>query len=164
MLVGFLITIHVIVSLFIVGVVLLQQGKSADLAMEPSWRTGFADRLRPPRRSQPPHQTHHLVRHHLHGHIYLPHRRALPLQRRPLRPLRHQIRPGHSKDTGEKLNSSKFHRCAGEKPAHFHASNEGRESPPAEAHLPLAFCTPQTFAILNARIRICFGVCLWHLL
>ncbi len=32
MLVGFLITIHVFVSLFIVGVVLLQQGKSADLA------------------------------------------------------------------------------------------------------------------------------------
>jgi preprotein translocase subunit SecG len=32
MLVGLLITIHVIVSLFIVGVVLLQQGKSADLA------------------------------------------------------------------------------------------------------------------------------------
>jgi preprotein translocase subunit SecG len=32
MLVGLLITIHIIVSLFIVGVVLLQQGKSADLA------------------------------------------------------------------------------------------------------------------------------------
>jgi preprotein translocase subunit SecG len=32
MLVGLLVTIHVIVSLFIVGVVLLQQGKSADLA------------------------------------------------------------------------------------------------------------------------------------
>jgi preprotein translocase subunit SecG len=32
MLVGFLITLHIIVSLFIVGVVLLQQGKSADLA------------------------------------------------------------------------------------------------------------------------------------
>ena len=32
MLVGFLITIHIVVSLFIVGVVLLQQGKSADLA------------------------------------------------------------------------------------------------------------------------------------
>jgi preprotein translocase subunit SecG len=32
MLVGLLITLHIIVSLFIVGVVLLQQGKSADLA------------------------------------------------------------------------------------------------------------------------------------
>jgi preprotein translocase subunit SecG len=32
MLVGLLVTLHVIVSLFIVGVVLLQQGKSADLA------------------------------------------------------------------------------------------------------------------------------------
>ena len=32
MLVGLLVTIHIIVSLFIVGVVLLQQGKSADLA------------------------------------------------------------------------------------------------------------------------------------
>jgi preprotein translocase subunit SecG len=32
MLVGLLITLHVIVSLFLVGVVLLQQGKSADLA------------------------------------------------------------------------------------------------------------------------------------
>ena len=32
MLVGFLVTLHIIVSLFIVGVVLLQQGKSADLA------------------------------------------------------------------------------------------------------------------------------------
>jgi preprotein translocase subunit SecG len=32
MLVGLLVTLHIIVSLFIVGVVLLQQGKSADLA------------------------------------------------------------------------------------------------------------------------------------
>jgi preprotein translocase subunit SecG len=32
MLVGLLVTLHVIVSLFLVGVVLLQQGKSADLA------------------------------------------------------------------------------------------------------------------------------------
>jgi preprotein translocase subunit SecG len=32
MLVGLLVTLHVIVSLFIIGVVLLQQGKSADLA------------------------------------------------------------------------------------------------------------------------------------
>ena len=32
MLVGLLVTLHVIVSLFIVAVVLLQQGKSADLA------------------------------------------------------------------------------------------------------------------------------------
>jgi preprotein translocase subunit SecG len=32
MLVGLLVTLHTIVSLFIVGVVLLQQGKSADLA------------------------------------------------------------------------------------------------------------------------------------
>src|SRR3981189_3187636 len=32
MLVGLLITIHIIVSLFLVGIVLLQQGKSADLA------------------------------------------------------------------------------------------------------------------------------------
>jgi preprotein translocase subunit SecG len=32
MLIGLLVTLHIIVSLFIVGVVLLQQGKSADLA------------------------------------------------------------------------------------------------------------------------------------
>jgi preprotein translocase subunit SecG len=32
MLVGLLVTLHIIVSIFIVGVVLLQQGKSADLA------------------------------------------------------------------------------------------------------------------------------------
>ena len=32
MLVGLLVTLHIIVSLFLVGVVLLQQGKSADLA------------------------------------------------------------------------------------------------------------------------------------
>ncbi len=32
MLVGLIVTLHIIVSLFIVGVVLLQQGKSADLA------------------------------------------------------------------------------------------------------------------------------------
>ena len=32
MLIGLLVTLHVIVSLFLVGVVLLQQGKSADLA------------------------------------------------------------------------------------------------------------------------------------
>jgi len=32
MMVGLLVTLHVIVSLFLVGVVLLQQGKSADLA------------------------------------------------------------------------------------------------------------------------------------
>jgi preprotein translocase subunit SecG len=32
MLVGLLVTLHIIVSLFIIGVVLLQQGKSADLA------------------------------------------------------------------------------------------------------------------------------------
>ena len=32
MLVGLLVTLHIIVSVFIVGVVLLQQGKSADLA------------------------------------------------------------------------------------------------------------------------------------
>jgi preprotein translocase subunit SecG len=32
MLVGLLVTLHILVSLFIVGVVLLQQGKSADLA------------------------------------------------------------------------------------------------------------------------------------
>ena len=32
MLLGFLVTIHVIVCLFLIGVILLQQGKSADLA------------------------------------------------------------------------------------------------------------------------------------
>jgi preprotein translocase subunit SecG len=32
MLVGLLVTLHIIVSLFLIGVVLLQQGKSADLA------------------------------------------------------------------------------------------------------------------------------------
>jgi preprotein translocase subunit SecG len=32
MLVGLLVTLHIVVSLFLIGVVLLQQGKSADLA------------------------------------------------------------------------------------------------------------------------------------
>ena len=47
MLVGLLVTLHVIVSLFIVGVVLLQQGKSADLAGAfggPGSQTAFGPR------------------------------------------------------------------------------------------------------------------------
>ncbi len=90
--VALLVIIHVIVALFLVGVVLLQQGKSADLAgafggqgsqtaFGPRGAANLLTRLT------------HLLRDHLHAQFHRSHHPALARQQRSLRPLRHQDHP-----------------------------------------------------------------------
>ena len=80
----FVVVLHVIVSLFLIGVVLLQQGRSADLAGAFGGQ-GSQTAFGPARGSQRPDPAHHLVRDHLHDHV--------AFVDRPVRPLRQARTP-----------------------------------------------------------------------
>ena len=81
-------TIHVIVCLVLIGVVLLQQGKSADLAGA-FRRAGFSNRVRSARSRQPADQGHDLGGHPVHVYFDRADGSDPTEQRRTLGTLRH---------------------------------------------------------------------------
>ena len=65
------VVLHVIVCLFLIGVVLLQQGRSADLAGAFGGQ-GSQTAFGPSRRGQCAHPPHHVVGDHLHVYVDQP--------------------------------------------------------------------------------------------
>ena len=70
-LLDFVVVLHVLVCLFLIGVVLLAAGPLGRSGGRLR-RAGFADRIRPSRRGQRAHPAHYLVGDHLHVHLHHP--------------------------------------------------------------------------------------------